>query len=334
MPDHARPSGSARTHGRLARDCAAAFIVDAGAPFGYGHLIRCRELALRFAERTGRPVTFLVDDAEALRLLVACGLRAEWGAFGRAVNEAPAGKQLESPHGLAARHELVVLDLFGARDLERGWRRSLASAVVAIDRADGWALEADLIVLPGVTMPADWHLPVTRSDGHDEAPVIGGREHLILRREVRSAASNAGAKDLDVVAYLHAASQRSALGELAGRNGIALHVVDPSAGLCDDFPSLLARARVFVSGFGHSFYEALAVGAYPVAWTSTAMHARDALRFYAAFGLAPTLLERESDLDSLPSLLRSQPVVPEVRDGSARIVEAMLECVAARSTGR
>ena len=58
-------------------------VVDAGNSFGYGHFIRSLELALQLTERLSWPVTFLVDDEKAAKLLEEHGLRFIWGALGR-----------------------------------------------------------------------------------------------------------------------------------------------------------------------------------------------------------------------------------------------------------
>ena len=89
--------------------------------------------------------------SKKFRAFEARGLRARWGALGRSARPVPAGVTSEFAHHLAARHEVVVLDISGARDLEPSWREGLGDRVVALDRADGWALDADLVVMPCVS---------------------------------------------------------------------------------------------------------------------------------------------------------------------------------------
>ena len=93
------------------------------------------------------------------------------------------------------------------------------------------------------------------------------------------------------------------------------------------FPELLARSKVFLSGFGQSFYEALAVGAHPVAWPLSAAHRADARAFYRATGLPDTLI---SDPDAVageiaPLLATPSRRLAPVEDGTPAIIQRLAE---------
>lgn len=293
---------------------SALFIADAGGEIGFGHLMRCRELALQLTERTGRPVRFLVDDEEAWTRLDECGLAAEWGAFERPVRAAGHSRDsLETAKPPA----LAVLDLFGKRSLDPGWRTRLGCPTLVLDRATSWCEEADCVVIPGVTFPEEWELPMPL--GSAGTPLHGGADYIIQRREIRNLASDRAERDIDILAYLYGETERALLREFGARHGLATRILENPA---PDFPSLLARSRVFVSGFGITFYEALALGTRPAAWPLSDEHERDARRFFGAYGLTPTVIRNAEDLPALLDLVRTHAPQPTaVADGTPRIVD-------------
>ena len=295
----------------------ALFIADAGGEVGFGHLMRCRELALQLTERTGRPVLFLVDDEEALKRLDECGLAAEWGAFERPVRNAEPAREALDALDAAKSSALVVLDLFGKRSLSPGWHNRLGRPTLVLDRAETWCEEADCLVVPGVTYPDEWTLPMQL--GGAGIPLHGGIDYIIQRREIRKVAIGRSERDIDILAYLYGEKERGLLREFGAKHALATRILEKAA---PDFPSLLARSRVFVSGFGITFYEALALGTQPVVWPLSREHELDALRFFRAFGLTPTVIQSAQDLPALLNLLRTRAPQPSaVADGTPRIVD-------------
>lgn len=295
----------------------ALFIVDAGGEFGYGHFMRCRELAGQLVERLSWPATFLLDDERAAHMAEACGFRVLWGALARAARPAPAGRREVAAGAAAADQGLLLVDISVRRQAPPGWRTALGgrAPVVVIDREDALAGEADLILYPGITGRA-------RTDRLGLPPIVEGLEYLILRREVRRYQGLALARDIDLLVYLVDPAQREATLAMGRRRGWG--VVAPGA-FDEDFPALLARSRAFVSGYGHSFYEALALGCRPVAWPLSPAHRADALAFYRGTGLEPSIVDDVTMLEqALDGLFGgSPPVLPAVADGTPAIVQRL-----------
>ena len=304
-------------------------VADAGGEIGFGHLMRCRELAHQIQRTAGRSALFLVDDDEAVRRLDEVGLQSEWGAFERDARSSRNQVAACDAPRLARNCAFVVLDIFGKRELNPGWRARLARPTVVLDRAEGWAGEADLVVIPGVTYPSDWHLP--QMVAGSQTPIYGGVEYIILRDQIRNLSPNASRRDIDVLAYLYDSEERNALRQFGIQNDLCLHVLERPA---PDFPNLLSRSRLFLSGFGITFYEALSLGTRPVAWPLSAQHRIDACRFFRALGLPPAIIENQGQLDQLLEYLQlEQANLPVVSDGTSRIVE-LLERTLVPSTDR
>lgn len=293
----------------------AVFAVDAGGEFGYGHFSRSREIANQVVERLGWSVVFVVDDPAAGTRLTEAGFRIAWGAYGRAPRTAP-------PDGVPRWQpdrddfDLVVIDVSARRSLDKRRRpaNDWARHAVFIERIDDAAADADLVVFPGVS----GRLPPV---GAGFPPTLGGIEYAVLRREVTRLQADPADKDIDLFVYLYEEPQRRQLREAARRRGWRL----VEAESFDGFLDLLARSRVFVSGFGQSFYEAVALGARPVAWPLSDLHADDAAAFFDAVGLAPSFLggEREPG-DVLDRAFAERPDPwPTVVDGTPRIVTAL-----------
>lgn len=295
------------------------FVIDAGGPFGYGHLMRCRELAGQIVERLGWPVTFVLDDQQAAESVEACGFHVAWGALGRPSGEAIAPWQAAQFDELVDAHGVIIVDISAQRQLDQGWRAQLATdrPVVVVDRQDGVANEADLIVCPGVS---------GRPSESPEAmpPTVGGLPFAIIRREVRRYVGLDLDKDIDLLVYLYAEDQRDAVRQLAASNGWRVLVLDAFR---EDFAELPARSRVFLSGYGQTFYEALALGCFPVAWPLSSLHQADAQAFYAAAGLPETIVRQAGDLNSVLGAALSYPMrahAPLI-DGTPQIVQRLAE---------
>jgi hypothetical protein len=84
----------------------------------------------------------------------------------------------------------------------------------------------------------------------------------------------------------------------------------------------LARARVFISGFGVSFNEALALQTLPVCWPDSDAHREDAARFYRHLGMEPLLVESPEGLREmiLSALNKPLDMLMPIRDGTPNIV--------------
>lgn len=305
---------------RLVEDIAKVlFVADAGGSFGYGHFMRCREFAGQVVERLSWPVTFLVDDEKAARMATDCGFNALWGALGRACAPPPQGCVEVSPPEAGNGFDAVVVDISARRSPPPGWRAASFPQlpVVALDRADSFSSEADLALFPGVT----GRLP---SPGSFAPPLAHGLEFAIIRREVRRYGGLDLDREVDVVTYLYSDSERAEIDRLARPWGWkVVHVT----GFREDFPKLLAGARVFVSGFGQSFYEAAHLGCFPVAWPLSPLHEADASAFYAALGVAPAIIGNQSTAGKVlePLLNSGPPALTPLADGTPNLSARLRE---------
>lgn len=307
-------------------------VADAGQNFGYGHLMRSIELALQVIEHLGYPVTFLVDDQQAATMLDALGVSVAWGALERPAMPAPGNYREQNVDELLINHDLVLLDTYCQRDLPTGWRTRFGDEmpVIVFDRSEPWAREADLIIIPGVTGPSDSREKTASANEllntADEKPpnILWGQDYVILRREIRKEKKLKQDKDIDILAYLRPAEQREAVERFASLNNLEAFVVN---GFNPDFPQLLARARFFLGSFGYSFYEALALGTFPVAWPLSEFHHNDCLVFYSRMGLLPVVIGKEEELEAtlLPILAGSQPECIAVEDGTPSIIREIAE---------
>ena len=289
-------------------------ICDAGGEWGYGHFTRMRELSGQITERLSWPVTFLMDDERAARMAGDCGFRTLWGALGRETRTPPEGVAVTGAVEAANGRDLVAVDISARRSPPPGWRSAFpeGAAVAVIDRADAFAKEADLAVFPGVA----------GREASEGVNTAGGADLVIMRREVRRYADAGIAKDIDVLSYLPGETERRELEKACAEEGL-IHA-SPS-GFAEDFPLLLARSRVFVSGYGQSFYEALHLKAVPVCWPLSPLHRADAQAFYAAFGLAPLVVDGPGEWTKALSAalaVSSQDFTRPV-DGTPRIVEIL-----------
>ena len=293
---------------RLMEDVKRVLLVaDVGQGFGYGHFTRSMELALQIVERLGWPVTFLVDDEKAATLLEERGLEVMWGALGRQ-SRSPAGQRRRvNVSDLVQEYGLLVLDIYWQRDLLPGWRSRMCilAPVIILNRIESWAIEADQVIIPEV-----------KGCMGPRPELVGGLEYVILRREVRNAKSLVHEKDIDILAYLHRPEQREAVVNVAYRQGLKASII---SGFRDDFPQLLARSRLFLSGFGYSFYEALFLNTLPITWPLTDIHANEALFFYQKLGMVP-LIVQDGDLEQFLCNHDYDISSISIEDGTPRIV--------------
>jgi spore coat polysaccharide biosynthesis protein SpsF len=288
-------------------------VIDSGGPYGYGHLMRSLELADQITERLSWPVTFMTDDSHAQQILEQRGLRYHHGALGRPTTAGRAEDKL-------ADYDICLLDL-AARPLTDVWRTQLPqqARLVAIDSFAEWTSLADLVVIPGVTA-------AELDEYAEQRTVIKGADYIILRRAIRDALPLSEAKEIDVLCYAHQPERKQVIEALCERHGWSCRVVD---GQVEEFPQLLAAARVFVSNFGYSFYEALALGASPVAWPLSEQHSADARLFYRRLQLQAAVVDNEQEFeDKLEAALSRIDTLPQLDDGTPRIVAALAKLVA------
>lgn len=297
-------------------------VVDAGKGFGYGHLMRSRELALQITERLGWPVTFAVDDEKARDLLNDSGIRTINNIQRSVLNTeciVDGGHFYAFPTLECLRSfDLILLDIYHQRDLGTGWRQAFPpnAGVVVLDHSGKWTKEADLVIIPGVTFDKSI---VSRRKEHPK--VIAGNQYIILRREIRRGLNTHIKKDLDLLAYLYSPMQKRAVRNLAGRGGLKIHVIEA---FNTDFPELLAKSRMFLSGFGYSFYEALALGTYPITLPLSKAHGTDAEKFYNRMGIPSGIMESIEDVETIVNGMVQQENTFEllkIEDGTPNIVE-------------
>lgn len=305
------------------------FIVDAGSEFGYGHLMRCRELALQLVEHLGYPVTFLIDDEGAAELLGKRGFRVILGAW-----ERPSKAKTRSPNNyeqinenLVNNYDLIILDIYGRRNIPSGWREkyNAAKPFVVLDNIRDWTNEANLIIIPGITGPvANNNLIINKLSSKNKSrhhpKFLDGQNYIILRREIQRAQNLNLKKDIDILAYLHPLKQRKMVSRFVDHYNIKARVVN---GFDPNFPQLLTRSRFFLGSFGYSFYEALALDAYPVAWPLSDSHRKDAIIFYQNIGLPPVIIDQEDNLKTIlyPLLALDKAPKTSIKDGTPAIVQ-------------
>lgn len=284
----------------------ALFVVDSGPDYGYGHLMRSRELGRRMVEELSWPVTFVVDDSESARRLLSQGCRVVWGALGRDAKEQP-DTLAEVPTVDWQRDDLVVLDLY-PRSLPDGWRSLLppSKPLVVLDSLADWTRAADLVVVPGVTY---------RDEELGTQPEhLAGVDYTLLRKDVLQ--QSITDKTLDILAYLPCLEKAEALQTLADGEEWSVKIVD---GHSESFVQDLARARFFVGNFGISFYEAVHLKALPVTWPLSERHRQEAELFYQRLGLAPMFVHEAEGLRSF--LGQASPAAwPVIPDGTAEVL--------------
>lgn len=325
---------NAHVHQRLLKETrhSVLCILDSGQEFGYGHLMRSQELALQIVERMGWPVAFLVDDERSATLLEEHGLRVFWGALGRPANASLCHRTHQTVEVLVPLHTSLLLDL-SQRSLAPGWRQKIGASIptVVLGNSHEWASEADLIIIPGMTGPErpgqqGPFAKDTQSAGENsETPLVSGWDYVILRRETREQIAQSENKEFDILARLNQSRQRELVRNFAEDHHLRAHILE---GYDPHFPRLLAKAHIYLTEFDYSFYEALALHAYPVSWPTSAVQERDARIFYSCVGLAETIIENEGGLNTILRILsKSIPNRWYFSDGTPAIVQAISRLV-------
>ncbi len=262
------------------------FVVDAGGKFGSGHIRRSMELGMQIVERLSWPVTFVVDDIDSMRLLRERGFHTVVSALSRPSRQissmaTTAYTANNNIHGLKAdNYDLIIIDV-AHRPISKNWQDALntSAPVVVIDKAAPWTQKADLVIIPGVTCEVE--------KINNPPAVLAGKNYIILRREVRMARKNKEKKDIDITAYLPDPKRQKALHDVCRRHSLTCRIV---AGGDENFPDLLSKSRYFIGNLGYSFYEALYLGAFPIAWPVSSAHADDALLFYGNLSLPSAII--------------------------------------------
>ncbi len=301
------------------------FVTDAGGGYGLGHLMRSIELATQLTERKGWTATFLVDDAAAQSTLEAHGFTTHWGAFARAPRTSKAAEPADFQI-LCRKHSLLIIDIFDQRGAAEDWRKNLPETltVVSLGNAQPWAEAADMLIMPGYCRIPE-NLATLGKKG--EIIILQGPENLILRREITR--SRPADKDLDLLVYLHNDRARSAVANFAAAAGLKCVVLKAFSAT---IPELMSRAKIYLSGFGISSYEALALKALPVCWPHSQVNKRDALNFYARLNITPRLIRQPEQLAEciLPLPSGTDDNLPAVQDGSPHIVEKIAQLLDSR----
>ncbi len=295
------------------------FIIDVGDTYGFGHLMRCLELARQLTELKGWSTTFAVDNKEAEDYLLQQGEKTLRAAFQRPARYRKRDKEdiSESFSG----YDLIVIDIFDQRDVCLDWRTELNSSipVVVIDNHLPWTEKADLIISPSVTVHSQKQQP-------DCCQHLWGKDHLIIRREVRWLKEMQIDKDLDLLVYLHEPDLQNQFKEFTSKFNLNAKII---TNFSNDLPHLMASAKLYISGFGISFYEALALGTRPLCLPDSPEHREDALLFYQSFDLEPVILdETQTWADKiLPLLKETHENLPVCNDGTPQIVTALSNLV-------
>jgi len=311
------------------------FIVDAGSEYGYGHLMRSMELALQIVERLGWSVNFVIDDKKAMSLVEEHGLRAIRGAFARPERKGQNNAGNFKLEEILPDFDLLVLDILDQRGPEPGWRSKMSINIptMVVENLQPWAYEADLIVLPNLLGKEKVMAEHPESGSHSEryhgqaVRILGGPEYLILRRSIRQA-KNGHNKDIDLLVYLHDEALKNDIAAFADKHMIKTEILN---GFNPAFPDLLARSKLFLSGFGISFNEALALRTLPICWPDSKTHCTDAVDFYRELNMPPFVVNSTTELADvvLPMLQTEVRCSATVEDGTPGIVEELIRLVQA-----
>jgi len=297
------------------------FVIDSGGKLGFGHLMRSLELARQLTERKGWPVTFAVNDEETERLLNQQGQKTIWATFQQRLFNTSKGRTITD---LTQEFSLLILDIYDQHDLASNWRNEFKAQlkIVVIDNRRPWTSEADLVITPGVTASR------TPANRRIEQPSqhLAGVEYLILRREIRQQQLAQPEKALDLLVYLHDEQQRRQFTDFATQHNLKAKIISC---FTVNLPELMAAAKLYISGFGISFYEALALKTLPICWPDSTAHHADALTFFKHFELPQLIINGSDEIGDLILPLLAEPSLPRptCTDGTSRIVDALSRLV-------
>ncbi len=293
------------------------FILEANGERGYGHLMRSIALAKAMeAHCTFIPKLILLNtDATAKEMASRSGITCSFFE--------PASSTMLNLSDLKTNIEdslLIILDIPPERHLYKGWTKAFSKKqkAVVLDSLADWAIEADLIVIPGILSPE----AKNRLKNLHPKRILHGIDYIIIREDIKQAGARGHSKDLDILIYLHHQDVLKKLEDILKSTNFSYLAI---RGFEDDFYSILSRAHVYISGFGISFFEALYLGAYPVALPHSPRHECEALSFYRALGLKDSVIsldDKNSLLctinDAKEQVLKSS--LPEIKDGTENII--------------
>ncbi len=302
------------------------FVVDAGGRYGFGHLTRSLALAGQITERLAWPTHFIIDDQQAESIIEETGCKTYWGAFGRPANQIK-GRDSSTVQRIADAYDLLVFDIFDQRGPRGGWRSDIGpqKKCVVIENAQAWTHEADLIVFPNIL---DKHPPTSSSPNQKNGKealesvgpkVVAGEQFIILRNEIRRLASDSPQKEIDVLVYLHDRKKCEWVSNVLEKNYLKSKI---GGTFEKEFVVDLAKARVFISGFGVSFNEALALQTVPVCWPDSDAHRDDAASFYRHLGLNPLIIDSMANVEGMILAALNNPFTwpAPFQDGTPNIV--------------
>lgn len=312
------------------------FVVDCGLPFGSGHLMRSIELAHQMTERLGWPAHFLIDDDEARTILHNHGIKTRWGAFARAARPNPADTPCTLEH-IAIDYDIMVFDVFDQRGPAEGWRDNIRSEFtgIVIENQQDWTNEADLIIVPSPMFQDISAVQPQEGVGLSDVPdsqrpkIVGGQNHIILRRELRRIAQDPPERQWDLLVYLHDLQRRRAIENIGREMDLRCKIIDHFS---DRFLVELASSDLFISGFGISFYEALALKTVPVCWPDSTHHGKDAQQFYQHMDIGPYIIDSSDKAKTtiVSALADRHQIHIDVQDGTPEIVREIKEFLSKR----
>ncbi len=297
------------------KDCT--FILEANRERGYGHLMRSIALTKAMeAQCTFITKLILLDtDATAKEMASSSGITCSFFE-----PTSSTGLNLNDLKTDIEDSALIILDIPPERHLYNGWTEAFGKKQkeVVLDSLADWAMEADLIVIPGILSTEGEN----RLKNLHPRRILHGMDYIIIREEIKQAATILQSKELDVLIYLHHRDVLKKLEDILKSTEFSYFTI---RGFEDDFYSILSRAHVYISGFGISFYEALYLGVYPVALPHSPRHEREALDFYRALGLKELIINPKDEKSTLHAISYAKEqarksMLPKIKDGTENII--------------
>lgn len=274
------------------------FRVDCGAQYGLGHAVRCRTLAQAIrAQDPDVPLVFLtttdrlrsvIDENEQQWRVVVCS--DEWQAY-------------EAVAPLASPGDVVVFDEpVGHSWVETLWRMKIPQeiAIVRIDAPWAASDSCDLLILPGMHHSAE---TIDRLDAAFGERLLVGAEYVMLREGVvaerprwhehcggivfATGGSDPGQVMPMFYTMVRGLRQRLPLVQrifAMGQSAEAWSLSSPvrAEWITGFHPSYVLRAELFVTLWGTTVYEALALGTPTLMIARTEAEAEDAARLEIA----------------------------------------------------
>ena len=275
------------------------FRVDCGGQYGLGHAVRCRTLAQAIhAQAPDVPLVF-VTTTHTLRLIVKEIDGKQW----RLVVCRDEWQALEAVREEAQRDDVLIFDEpFDVQWVNSTWRAKLRRAlhVVRIDAPHAEQNTCDLLILPGMHHSAE---TIERLDAAFGERLLIGAEYVMLRDGVADERpwwpehcggivfATGGSDPGQVMPRLYVMVQELrhrlplvqrifALGQTAEAWSLSPPV--RAEWITGFHPSYVLRAELFVTLWGATVYESLALGTPVLTIARTEAEAEDAARLDAA----------------------------------------------------